>query len=157
LFWYLHQNASGKPEAKAVICAPAIEVFNVHATASITNGSLITVIPVSSYTPSNNVTGPPQNGQALNACAYLPRFAHTACVLKYSSLSVVADPSQLGNRFVAARANATNSGVPGAIFRFAIQLDGTGQSTFSDPNGFLNLTQTVYVSTYTLGSFLAQS
>lgn len=50
------------------------------------------------------------------------------------------------DRFVQARATATNSGVPGAIFRFATQQKNGPQGTFDDPNGFLNITNHVYVS-----------
>jgi hypothetical protein len=49
------------------------------------------------------------------------------------------------NPFIEARATATKVGVPGAIFRSALQkVDGL-QSVFDLANGFLDLTSTVYV------------
>ncbi|EIN06901.1 hypothetical protein PUNSTDRAFT_54242 [Punctularia strigosozonata HHB-11173 SS5] len=124
LFWYYHETPSGQNQAAAVYCAPSITVFNVQAMVSITNGSVMRIEPQDKYTSKNNVTGSPQNGQALNGL-----FANT---------------DSLTNSFVKARQTATSSGVPGAVFRFAVQQDGTGQSTFSDPNGFLTLTQNIY-------------
>lgn len=62
------------------------------------------------------------------------------------SSSVIFPPSN--NPFIQARATATNSGVPGAIFRFASQLPNGPQSTFDLPNGFLDITRTVYVCCY---------
>lgn len=50
------------------------------------------------------------------------------------------------DRFVAARATAVAAGVSGAIFRLASQQSGGLQATFDLPNGFLDLTTQVYVS-----------
>lgn len=55
------------------------------------------------------------------------------------------DPSN--DTFVQARATATGSAVPGAVFRFASQQPNGAQPTFDDPNGFLDITHQVYVST----------
>lgn len=52
------------------------------------------------------------------------------------------------NPFIQARATATNSGVPGAIFRFASQSPGGPQSIFDLPNGLADITRTVYVCPY---------
>jgi hypothetical protein len=58
--------------------------------------------------------------------------------------SVVFDVSS-SDRFVQARATAINSEVPGAIFRFAAQQPGGPQTTFDQVNGFLDITNHVYV------------
>jgi hypothetical protein len=50
--------------------------------------------------------------------------------------------------FIQARALAVNSGVPGAIFRFASEQPDGPQSTFDLPNGFLDLTSRIYVSVF---------
>jgi len=46
---------------------------------------------------------------------------------------------------VQSRANAIRSGIPGAIFRQAQQAPDGLQSTFQNPNGFLNYTRRIYV------------
>lgn len=50
------------------------------------------------------------------------------------------------NPFISARAIATRSIVPGAIFNNALQLPNGPQSTFDLANGFLDLTSRLYVS-----------
>lgn len=55
-----------------------------------------------------------------------------------------------GNSFVQARAVATRSGVPGAIFRFASQQERGPESVFersgdNEVNSFLDITRRVYV------------
>jgi len=122
MFWYFHTKADGTAEGQSVFCQPTINAFNVIATASLNNGSLINTTIVGDYLPANNVTGSPLSGQAFNA--------------------VVFDNSN--NSFIQARATAVNNGVPGAIFRYASQLAGGPESTFADPSGFLNITQKVY-------------
>lgn len=52
------------------------------------------------------------------------------------------------DKFVQARATAINSGIPGAIFRFATQQPNGPQATFDDPNGFLDITNHVYVNNF---------
>jgi hypothetical protein len=49
--------------------------------------------------------------------------------------------------FVEARASTIRTMLPGTIFRLASQQPGGAASTFSDPQGFLRLATTVYVST----------
>jgi len=51
------------------------------------------------------------------------------------------------NPFVRARAIATRSIVPGAIYKTAQKLPNGPQSTFDLANGFLDPTTTLYVST----------
>jgi hypothetical protein len=57
-------------------------------------------------------------------------------------------PNPNPDPFIQSRATATNSGVPGAIFRFASQLPNGPQSVFDAPNGFLDITKQVYVCHY---------
>jgi hypothetical protein len=57
---------------------------------------------------------------------------------------VVFDTSS-ADKFVQARATSINSGIPGAIFRFATQQLNGAQATFDDPSGFLDITKRVYV------------
>ena len=54
--------------------------------------------------------------------------------------------NQSSDVFIAARAVAINSGLPGTIFRFASKKPGGVQSVFQDPYGWLNATSKIYVS-----------
>ena len=65
-------------------------------------------------------------------------------LITQGNCSVAFDPSN--DTFVQARATATGSAVPGAIFRFASQQSNGPQAIFDDPNGFLDITNHVYVS-----------
>jgi len=62
--------------------------------------------------------------------------------------------NQSSNVFIAARAIAINSGLPGTVFRFASQQPGGLQSVFSDPYGWLNATSKIYVSPNLIESML---
>ena len=66
MFWYFHVGQDGTPEAQSVFCQPKIGIFNILATANLNNGSLVNVTVINPYTPSNNVTGTPLDGQAFN-------------------------------------------------------------------------------------------
>jgi hypothetical protein len=66
MFWYFHLRQDGTPEAQSVFCQPKIGIFNILATADLNNGSLVNVTVIDPYTPSNNVTGSPLDGQAFN-------------------------------------------------------------------------------------------
>ncbi|KAG6915973.1 hypothetical protein DXG01_009062 [Tephrocybe rancida] len=96
--------------------------FNITASTNLGDSSLSAVDKLNQYVPDNNVTGSPLNGQAYNGVIF-PNNA---------------------NPFIQARSLATRSGVPGAIFRFASQKPDGPQSTFDLPNGFLDITSTVY-------------
>ncbi|TCD70375.1 hypothetical protein EIP91_003727 [Steccherinum ochraceum] len=128
MFWFFHlpDNTTGSstvPQAKAVICSPTIELFNVEAKVDLSNSSLAEVTIISNYTAPNNVTGGDLNGKAFNGLA----------------LQQLAGPN---NPFVSARATAIASGLPGAILRFAQQ---SGLQSFFDSNdAFLNLTTQIY-------------
>ena len=67
MFWYFHlQDNTNAPQAKAVICAPTIDLFNVQAVVDLSNGSLTSVTILSGYAPPNNVTGGDLAGKAFN-------------------------------------------------------------------------------------------
>jgi hypothetical protein len=65
MFWFF-QNATSGPETRSVFCQPTIGVFDILATANLTNGSLVTVNILDDYSVPNNVTQPPNSGQAFN-------------------------------------------------------------------------------------------
>ena len=56
---------------------------------------------------------------------------------------VIFDPSPDG--FVAARANATNSGVPGAILRSVLTNSSLSINAFNSLDGFVDQTSRIYV------------
>lgn len=67
MFWFFHfQDDTNTPQAKAVVCAPTIDLFNVQATIDLNNGSLSDVQILSNYTKPNTVTGGDLNGKAFN-------------------------------------------------------------------------------------------
>ncbi|KAG5651374.1 hypothetical protein H0H81_008908 [Sphagnurus paluster] len=130
MFWFFHNTTNGTPQAKTVFCAPSIKAFNVEASANLNDGLLLDVVMTGDYVLENNVTGAPLNGQAFNGVVF---------------------PDNT-NPFITARALATGSGVSGAIFRFASQLQGGPQSTFDLPNGFLDITSKVYTQHLSLAA-----
>ncbi|KAJ6617982.1 hypothetical protein B0H10DRAFT_2031581 [Mycena sp. CBHHK59/15] len=119
VFWFF-QKMDTTTEARTVFCNPTMEEFYVHAGADLSSGRLMTVDIVSNDTAINNLTT--LNGLPYNA--------------------VIFDNNP--NPFIQARATATKVGVPGAIFRSALQQPKGLQSVFDLPNGFLDLTQTIY-------------
>ncbi|KAJ7084169.1 hypothetical protein C8R43DRAFT_1082852 [Mycena crocata] len=122
VFWFYHLKADGSQEARTVYCNPTIEQFYVNAAADLASGELTTVNIMNNYTKPNNLTESPLNGLAYNAVIFQDN----------------------PNPFIQARATATKVGVPGAIFRSALQQINGLQSVFDLPNGFLDLTSTVY-------------
>ncbi|KLO16854.1 hypothetical protein SCHPADRAFT_937561 [Schizopora paradoxa] len=120
-FWFFHTNTAGTPQANGVFCEPTLEVFNIIGNASIVSNALGNVTIISNITSQNNVTGAPLNGIPYNA--------------------VVFDPSP--DEFTAARATATNNGVPGAILSSFVRQNDL-QSGFDTPDGFLNETTQIY-------------
>jgi len=118
MFWFYRSPA----DARVVFCAPTIAGFNVKASASLNNGELVSVQELNNYTTDNDVFGGTNQGKAFNAVVF----------------------NQTSNRFIAARGSATNTGIPGTIFRAANQ--NKTQDAFTNPNGFLDLTSKVYVS-----------
>ncbi|KAJ7186789.1 hypothetical protein C8R46DRAFT_1058039 [Mycena filopes] len=121
VFWF-YQKANGTQEARSVFCNPTTELFYVNAAADLDSGALMTVAIVSNFTEPNNITNAPLNGIAYNAVIFEDNT----------------------NPFIQARATATKVGVPGAIFRSALQHFQGLQDVFNEPNGFLDLTSTVY-------------
>lgn len=54
------------PEAKTVFCAPTILPFSVTAIAHLEDGRLDSCAMSGDFNQDNNVTGPPNNGNAYN-------------------------------------------------------------------------------------------
>jgi hypothetical protein len=132
MFWF-YRNNGNQPEARVVFCAPSIKAFTVKASATLSNRNLTSVTEINNYTAFNDVFDGDNAGKAFNAVIF----------------------NTTTNRFIAARGIATNTGVPGTIFKAAQLGQGdTGlQQTFDNPNGFLDLTNTVYVRYLLLYSF----
>jgi len=129
MFWFFRQqtdNGQSSPQGQAVICRPTIQVQNVLSRVFMTNGTVDSVdLEVNNnYTGQNNVTGGFLNGQAFNGVL----------------LSDLAG----NNTFIQARATAIRSGIPGAMFRLASQSEEGLGFYFSNPDGFLNLANTIY-------------
>ncbi|KAF7290645.1 hypothetical protein MIND_01304800 [Mycena indigotica] len=121
VFWfYQNLDNNNTPQLKTVFCNPSMQLFQINAKADLSSGQLIGVTPLNNYTKPTNISGDPINGIPYNAVIFNPSN----------------DP------FIQARANGTHVGVPGAIFRSALQ---TGlQATFDLPNGFLDQTSKIY-------------
>jgi len=94
----------------------------VTAFAFLNNNSLTNVTILDNYPAANNVSGPPLNNTPYNGLIF--------------------DNSADIN--VQSRANSIKTGIPNAIFRQAQQAPGGLQSTFQDPNAFLNYTSRIY-------------
>ncbi|KAI0247423.1 hypothetical protein BJV78DRAFT_1133260 [Lactifluus subvellereus] len=118
-FWFWQQNPN---RFAGVFCQPLITLFDVTASAFLSNNSLANVTRVDNYPKANNVSGLPLNGVPYNGLIF--------------------DTST--NTNVQSRANAIRSGIPNAIYRQAEQAPGGPDSVFQDPNGFLTLTRQVY-------------
>ena len=72
-------------------------------------------------------------------------FYHPIYLFHYVGLCrLVFNTSTDGN--VQSRADSIKSGIPNAIFHQAQLVFGGPQSVFQDPNGFLGLTEQIYVS-----------
>ncbi|KAG2354931.1 hypothetical protein BDR07DRAFT_1493874 [Suillus spraguei] len=122
IFWYYHLSDNGDALGTAVFCQPSIAVFVVTTTMDLNDGSMGECIIVEPFDYTNNVTGNPLNGEAFNG--------------------VIFDASN--NSYIIARALAINSGLPGAIYRFAEQQQNGPESVFDDPYGFVNATKNIY-------------
>ncbi|KAJ7764751.1 hypothetical protein B0H16DRAFT_1525641 [Mycena metata] len=122
VFWFYQKESDGTQEARMVFCNPIMELFYVNAAADLDSGALTTVNIVSNFTDSNNVTDAPLDGLPYNAVIF----------------------NNNTNPFIQARATATRVGVPGAIFRSALQHFQGLQDVFDEPNGFRDLTSTIY-------------
>jgi len=119
MFWYFHLKSDGTPQAQTIFCAPSIKASIVEVSANLNNGSLYSVVALSD---SLTAAYPGLISQPYNGVIF---------------------PSN-NNTFIQARATTVRSGVPSAIFRFAAQMTNGLQSTFDLPNGFLDITKTVY-------------
>ncbi|KAJ7207923.1 hypothetical protein GGX14DRAFT_454832 [Mycena pura] len=122
VFWFLKNQTDGAPEVRTIFCEPSMELYDVSAAADLGSGQLTGVNITNDYTSANNVSGPPINGIPYNGVIF----------------------ENSTNPFIQARAAAAHVGVPGAIFRAALQNPKGLQSIFDLPNGFLDLTSTIY-------------
>lgn len=145
MFWFFHTSNNGTRQARAVMCRPNIQLFNVVATVYLTNSSLAEVTIIDNDTAPNSITGTLLDGKAYNACVPL-RLHSRKSALTRNHYRVLFNQSSL-NDFVKARAVAIQSQIPGAIFRFASQDPNILQQTFDSPAGFLLLTERIYVRT----------
>ncbi|KAG2072503.1 hypothetical protein BDR04DRAFT_1230480 [Suillus decipiens] len=121
-FWYYHLSDNGDTLGTAVFCQPSIAIFVVTTTMNLNDGSMGDCTIVEPFDYANNVTGNPLNGESFNG--------------------VIFDASN--NSYIIARALAINSGIPGAIYRFAEQQPNGPESVFGDPYGFVNATKNIY-------------
>ncbi|KZV65640.1 hypothetical protein PENSPDRAFT_703321 [Peniophora sp. CONT] len=118
-FWFYQQN-----NVAGVFCMPTLQLFNVTAHASLQNGTLTSVDKHSDFAQPNNVTGDILHGpvRAFNGLFF----------------------NETTDANVEARAKTIASTMPNAIFSQAKQNDAGVQAVFEDPNGFLNITTTLY-------------
>ncbi|OAX35822.1 hypothetical protein K503DRAFT_696301 [Rhizopogon vinicolor AM-OR11-026] len=121
-FWFYHLTESGDSQGTAVFCQPSIAIFVVETTMDLNDGSLGNCTIVDTFNSTNNVTGNPLNGEAYNG--------------------VIFDSSN--NTYISARALAIGSAVPGAIYQYASDQTGGIESTFDDPDGFVDATTKIY-------------
>ncbi|KAJ8597250.1 hypothetical protein M405DRAFT_855738 [Rhizopogon salebrosus TDB-379] len=121
-FWFYHVTESGDSQGTAVFCQPSIAIFVVQTSMAMSDGSLGNCTIVEPFNATNNVTGSPLNGAAYNG--------------------VIFDSSN--NTYVIARALAINSAVSGAIYQYASDQTGGLESTFNDPDGFVQATTKIY-------------
>ncbi|KAH9005494.1 hypothetical protein EDB86DRAFT_2878526 [Lactarius hatsudake] len=119
LFWFWQQNLTG---CAAVFCTPQIQLFDVTAFASLSNGSLLDVSRIDNYPAGNNVSGPPLSGTPYNGLI----FNNSADIN------------------IQARAISIRTGIPNAIFRQGQQAPGGLDSVFQDPRTFVDYTTQIY-------------
>jgi hypothetical protein len=133
LFWF-YTNGTGNPKLLATYCAPTISLFEVTAVVDINTGNLTSVQETQPFnfsmlpfvSLSQNVTGPPLNGQAFNGIVFDLTDA---------------DDSMLRT------SNATNLQMPAAIFQAISKGPGGLTATFQTNNTFADMATKVYVST----------
>ncbi|KAI6008774.1 hypothetical protein F5J12DRAFT_905161 [Pisolithus orientalis] len=124
VFWYYLQDtsATNDPQVSAIFCQPSMRVFTMSTSMNLGNGTLGDCTILQNFTEPNNVTGDPLNSQIFNGVVF-------------------DEPS---NIYVAARAIAINSGLPGTVYKYAPQQPNGIQSVFDDPYGWLNATSKIY-------------
>lgn len=124
IFWYYFQDmtTTNDPQVSAIFCQPSMKVFVIMTSMNLNNGTLGECTTLQNFTEPNNVTGDPLNGQVFNGVEF--------------------DASS--NVYIAARAIAINSGLPGTVYRYASQQPGGIQSVYNDSYGWLNATSKIY-------------
>lgn len=124
IFWYYFQDmtTTNDPQVWAILCQPSMKAFVIMTSMNLNNGTLGECTTLQNFTEPNNVTGDPLNGQVFNGVEF--------------------DASS--NVYIAARAIAINSGLPGTVYRYASQQPGGIQSVYNDSYGWLNATSKIY-------------
>ncbi|KAJ6629223.1 hypothetical protein B0H10DRAFT_1988625 [Mycena sp. CBHHK59/15] len=133
VFWFFTYVPSAK--SSATICYPAISLWDVHVSLDLASGNLTQVTELAPFSSasnfsslSGNVTGAPLNGRAYNGIAF--------------SLD---NP----DKFVIARANATQLTMPAAVYQAAVQSP-QGLTGSFDADLFVNWSNQVYITYLTL-------
>lgn len=144
VFWYYFQDTSSNaPQVAAVFCNPTMDIFGTTTSKNLNDGSLGQCAIIDDFVQPNNVTGSPLNGRPYNGSVIIIM----CCVQSFTDATVRRVTfNQSDTIFVAARAIAINSGVPGTIYRYASQQPGGLQAIFNNQNGWLNATTKIYVS-----------
>jgi hypothetical protein len=101
------------------------------------NGSFYNFVTLSDSLTAAYLIGQPYNGPVIlqmSLTQFLDEVHPTRVIIPLNNTT-----------FIQARATAMRSGVSGAIFRFAAQMENGHQPTFDLSNGFLDITKPVYV------------
>ncbi|KAF6756703.1 hypothetical protein DFP72DRAFT_274671 [Ephemerocybe angulata] len=122
MFWYFHHRADNTPEAKTVFCKPKLTGNKVVVESDAKNGNLIDVKDAGDVIYENDVLNGDQGGRAYNGVVFTNNT----------------------NPYIQARADATRSLVPAAIFRSMSQNPGGLDSVFDNPNLIKDLTSKIY-------------
>ena len=130
VLWFFTYDTTS-PQGSATLCAPTISLLDVTVIVDMNTGNLISVQekgPLNSSTSplSQNLTGPPINGQAFNGL-----------ILNLTN----PDP------FAAAKSNATSLLLPASIFQAASSAPGGVAAAFQ-MNSFVGMASKVYVRIY---------
>jgi hypothetical protein len=131
VFWFFTLETT-PPQGVATFCAPTISLLDVSAIVDMNNGSLISVLEIQPFNTSTspfaslsqNVTGPPLNGQAFNGISFN-----------------LTNPDE----FTIRRSNATTLELTASILQVAAGAPGGVQAAFQT-NNFTGIATMVYVS-----------
>lgn len=122
VFWFFTYDPVAA--ASATFCFPSISLWDVAVTVDIASGNLSQVTQLAPFNQPNNITGAPLNGGVYNGINF----------------DFLVNP----DRFVLARANATQLQMPAAVFQSAVQ-SAQGLVGSFEANRFVGLSSSVYV------------